>query len=253
MASEAFRTGVSDPAEVGFVPDTPSVAPSVRLTESTRVETFSDGVMAIVITLLVLELRVPAHDPGHLLEALAGTWGALLAFVISFVRVSVIWLNHHALFVRVRMVDRTVLLLNLGLLLNCTIIPLPTAVLADALQSGNPSDLRGAAVSYALLAALQSAVWIPIFRHLRDHPELVEPGTDAALFGAQTLRGWVGAGIDVAAALVALVSPAAMLVLWTISLGFLAATSDGIERVWMKKSAVRKPPNESESAARRPA
>ena len=54
-----------------------------------------------------------------------------------------------------------------------------------------------------------------------------------------------------AAAVVALVSPTAMLVLWTISLGFLAATSDGIERVWMKKSAVRKAPNEVKSAARR--
>ena len=205
------------------------MAPSVRLTESTRVEAFSDAVMAIVITILVLELRVPRHEPGRLLGALESMWGSLLAFLISFLRVSVIWLNHHGLFVRVRRVDRTLLWLNLGLLLNCTIIPLPTAILADALQGGDPSDLRVAAVLYALTAALQSAAWIPIFPYLRDHPELAEPGGSAAHLHAQRIRPWVGVGIDAAAALAAIVSPVGMVVLWTFSLIFLAATSDGVE------------------------
>jgi uncharacterized membrane protein len=185
--------------------------------------------MAIIITILVLELRVPRHEPGRLLAALGSMWGPVLAFVISFVRVSVIWLNHHGLFVRVRRVDRTVVWLNLGLLLNCMLIPLPTAILADALRSGNPTDLRVAAVLYALAAAVLSAMWIPLFSHLGDHPELLEPGTDAALFHAQRVRPWVGAGADVAAALAALVSPVAMLVLWTFSIIFFAATSDGFE------------------------
>jgi len=207
----------------------PDMAPSVRLTESTRVEAFSDAVMAIVITILVLELRVPHHEPGRLLAALKSMWGSLLAFLISFLRVSVIWLNHHGLFVRVRRVDRTLLWLNLGLLLNCTIIPFPTAVLADAFQSGDPGDLRAAAVLYALTAALQSAAWIPIFPFLRDHPALAEPGDSAAYLHAQRIRPWIGVGIDVAAAVAAFVSPVAMLVLWTLSLIFLAATSDGVE------------------------
>jgi len=187
--------------------------------------------MAIIITILVLELRVPQHEPGRLLAALGGMWGPVLAFLISFVRVSVIWLNHHGLFVRVRRVDRTLLWLNLGLLLNCMLIPLPTAILADALGSGNPTDLRAAGVLYALAAALQSAMWIPLFSHLRDHPELLEPGTDAALLHAQRVRPWVGVGVDVAAAVAALVSPVAMLVLWTFSIIFFAATSDGVEMV----------------------
>ena len=90
-------------------------------------------------------------------------------------------------------------------------------------------DLRVAAVLYASLAALQPAMWIPIFPHLRDHPELVEPGTDAALLHAQRARPWIGVGIDVAAAVAALISPVLMLVLWTISLVFFAATSDGVD------------------------
>lgn len=238
MENDGIGDAVANPARSRVVPPTPDLALSVRLTESTRVEAFSDGVMAIVITLLVLELRVADREPGHLAEALRSMWGPVLAFLISFVRVSVIWLSHHSLFVRIRRVDRTLLLLNLGILLNCTIVPLPTAVLADALLSGDPGDLRIASVLYALLAAVQSAMWIPIFHHLRDHPELIEPGTDPARLGAQTVRGWIGAGIDVGAAGVALVSPTAMLILWTISLGFLAATSDGIETVWMMKPGV---------------
>jgi len=205
------------------------MTPSVRLSESTRVEAFSDAVMAIVITILVLELCVPHHEPGRLLAALEGMWGSLLAFLVSFLRVSVIWLNHHGLFVRVRRVDRTLLWLNLGVLVNCTIIPLPTAILADALRGGDPADLRVAALLYALTAALQSAVWIPIFPYLRDHPELAEPGDSAAYLHAQRIRPWIGVGIDAAAAVAALVSPVAMLVLWTLSLIFLAATSDGVE------------------------
>ena len=211
--------------------DMPGRTTSVRLTESTRVEAFSDAVMAIVITILVLELRVPEHEPGRMLAALLSMWGPMLAFLISFLRVSVIWLNHHGLFVRIRRVDRTLLWLNLGILLACTIIPLPTALLADALRSGNMGDLRVAAVLNAAIAGLQSAVWIPVYPYLRDHPELVEEGTDPALLHAQRIRPWIVVGIDVAAALVALMSPVAMLVLWSVSLIFLAVTSDGVETI----------------------
>ena len=210
--------------------DAPDRTASVRLTESTRVEAFSDAVMAIVITILVLELRVPAHEPGRLRAALVSMWGPVLAFLIAFLRVSVIWLNHHGLFVRIRRVDRTLLWLNLGILLACTIVPLPTALLADALRSGDTGDLRVAAVLNAGIAALQSAVWIPIFPYLRDHPELLENGTEAALLHAERIRPWIVVGSDMAAALLALMSPVAMLVLWSASLIFFAATSDGVRR-----------------------
>jgi len=206
-------------------------APSVRLTESTRVESFSDAVMAIVITILVLELRVPPHEPGRLLAALEGMWPSVAAFLISFLRIAVIWLNHHALFVRIRQVDRTLIWLNLGVLLSCTIIPLPTLVLADALRGGDPGVVRVATILYASLAALNSAAWIPIFPYLRDHPELVEPGTEAALFHAQRARPWVGVGIDAGAVLVATMSAVGALVLWTLSLIFLAVTSEGLESI----------------------
>ena len=79
-------------------------------------------------------------------------------------------------------------------------------------------------------------MWIPIFSHLRDHLELMEPGTDVALIEAQRVRPWVGVGVDVAAGLAALMSPVAMLVLWTFSLIFFAVTSDGLEARWAAKA-----------------
>lgn len=205
--------------------------PSVRPTESTRTETFSDAVMAIVLTLLVLELRVPPHESGRLPAAIAQMWPSLVAFLISFLRVSVIWINHHELFGRIRRVDRPLLWMNLWLLLNLTVIPIPTTILADALRRGEMADMRVATVTYVLLASLVLSAWLPIFRHLRDHPELVEPGTDPTYFDDQRTRGWTGVIIDAIAVGVAIVAPVPALGLWTLSLIFIAATSDGVRRV----------------------
>ena len=209
----------------------PDRAPSVRLTESTRVEAFSDAVMAIVLTLLVLELHVPAHEPGQLPRAIAQMWASLVAFLISFLRVSVIWVSHHELFARIRRVDRPLLWMNLWLLLNCTIVPLPTAVLADALHDGAMADLRAATAIYVLLADVLVAAWLPILRHLRKRPELLEPGADEEFLQAQSARASVGVIVDALAFGVAILAPIPALVLWTLSLAFLAMTNDGTGRI----------------------
>jgi uncharacterized membrane protein len=205
--------------------------PGVRLTESGRVETFSDGVFAIVITLLVLDLRIPPHEPGQLLHALTGLWGSALAFLLSFLRVGVVWLNHHAWFSRVRRVDRALLWMNLGLLATCMILPFPTVVLAHALVGGNAADLRTAVFLYTVVGGLQLVAWLPLDPYLRDHAELAEPGIDAAYFRAQRVRLWAVLGIDVIAIIVAAVAPLAALALWTLSLVSVASTSDGIGRM----------------------
>ena len=203
----------------------------VRLSASSRVEAFSDAVLAIVITILVLDLRVPHYQPGHLLDALAGMWASLLAFLFSFLRVGVVWLNHHGFFSRVRRVTRPLLWMNLGILLTCAILPFPTAALADALPTGHMADLRAAVMLYILVGALQYAAWLPIAPYVRDHPELAEPGSDAGYFNAQRTRPRVGLGIDAIALLIAIVAPTIALGLWTLSLIFTGLTSDGIPRM----------------------
>ncbi|MDQ2787449.1 MAG: TMEM175 family protein [Chloroflexota bacterium] len=117
--------------------------------ETGRLEAFSDGVFAIAVTLLVLELRAPLPDTlqgERLLHALLHQWPSYLAFVTSFVTVLIVWINHHNLFKMIRRTDHNVLLLNGFLLLIVTFIPFPTNVLAEYIQK---PDARTASVFYA--------------------------------------------------------------------------------------------------------
>src|SRR5207244_3354191 len=86
-----------------------------RVSETSRTEAFSDGVLAIAVTLLVLDLRVPARDTVHgsLATALAHQWPAYAAYVTSFLVIGIIWVNHHAVFELLAAVDRITLFLNL--------------------------------------------------------------------------------------------------------------------------------------------
>jgi uncharacterized membrane protein len=103
--------------------------------ETGRIEAFSDGVFAIAITLLVLELKVPHLEDGgaggSLARALARQWPSYVALVTSFFTILVMWANHHRMFNVVRRVDAPFLYANGLLLLLVTVVPFPTAVLAE--------------------------------------------------------------------------------------------------------------------------
>ena len=114
-------------------------------TETTRVEAFSDGMFAIAITLLILEIKVPETGQGTLMAALVRQWPSYLAFFLSFAYIGVMWMNHHRMFTHIRRSNDTLLLLNLLLLLGVTVVPFPTAVLASRLGT---ADQRAAAVLY---------------------------------------------------------------------------------------------------------
>lgn len=102
--------------------------------ETGRTEAFSDGVFAIAITLLVLELKVPGREAvraaGGLGGALLGEWAMYLAFLTSFATILVMWANHHTLFTHIRRVSAQFLYLNGLLLFFVTLLPFPTAILA---------------------------------------------------------------------------------------------------------------------------
>jgi uncharacterized membrane protein len=109
--------------------------------DKARVESFSDGVFAFAITLLVLGVPIPelAHaDDQQLRYGLIKALQQLVPYVTSFATIGIIWLNHHAMFHAVERVDRSTLILNLALLLVVSFIPFPTAVLGryGALPSG---------------------------------------------------------------------------------------------------------------------
>lgn len=129
-------------------------------TETRRIESFSDCVVSIAITLLVLNLKVPQGPPHTLARELALEWPAYAAFLLSFLFIGVMWINHHRLFNHINKADNTLLVLNLLLLLGVTAVPFPTAVLALHL---NGADARAAAVlynaTYLAIAVFFNLLW----------------------------------------------------------------------------------------------
>jgi uncharacterized membrane protein len=200
-----------------------------RLSPTSRVEAFSDGVMAIAITLLVLELKVPASteigDDG-LLGALLRRWPSYVAYLAAFLTIGIIWLNHHTLVAKIARFDARLHWLNLLLLLGVATLPFPTALLADYVGEGGP-NASVAAAAYGLLATLMALPWGFIWRHLIDHPELLEPGYDAAHARAELRRGSIGVPIYAAATIVSLFIPLLALALYAGIAGLYAITSQG--------------------------
>jgi uncharacterized membrane protein len=98
-----------------------------------RLEAFSDGVFAVAITLLALNLAVDGPGHGSLADQLADKWPAFVAYLISFFTIGIIWVNHHALVSNIATVSRLLLFLNLVLLLFVVMVPFATATVADYL------------------------------------------------------------------------------------------------------------------------
>lgn len=133
--------------------------------ETARVEAFSDGIFAIAITLLVLEIRVPAPDitsqGSNLFHALLQLWPSYLGFIISFITIGIMWVNHHSMFVLIQRTDRYFLLLCVLFLMFIAFLPFPTALLAEYLAQ--PQGRRVAvavySASFVCMALAYNALW----------------------------------------------------------------------------------------------
>jgi uncharacterized membrane protein len=131
-----------------------------------RAEAFSDGVFAVAITLLVFGLRPTGS--GTLTQQLLHSWPQYFAYVVSFLTIGIMWMNHHTILAHVARVNRHLLVLNLLLLMGVVAIPFPTALVADKL--GHPGgDAAAAAVLYGLvMIAISlgfSLLWIYVVTH----------------------------------------------------------------------------------------
>ena len=156
-----------------------------------RLEAFSDGVIAIAATLLVLNLKVPAAGGRSLAHELARQWPSYAAYVTSFLTIGIIWTNHHSTMERLRLVDQSVLMLNLLLLMCVGVLPWTTALLAEYLHHGSGQSL--AAAIYAGSFLLMSLVFYALQRHTlfaREHLLHEESRRlDRARIAARSRRG----------------------------------------------------------------
>jgi uncharacterized membrane protein len=131
----------------------------------TRLEAFSDGVLAIAITLLVLNIHVPSpHAPHALATELGEQWPTYAAYLTSFLTIGIIWINHHAMIRRLKEVDHGVMTLNLLLLLTIGLLPFTTALAAEYINQRHGQHLAVAIYSGSFL--LMSIAFFSANRHI---------------------------------------------------------------------------------------
>ncbi len=133
--------------------------------ETTRLEFFSDAVFAIAITLLVLDIKIPAREE-RLIPTLIHQWPSYVAFLLSFACIGIMWINHHRLFTLIHRATDTLRLLNLFVLLGVSAVPFPTAVLAEHMRG---PDQRLAALIYNATFVYIAVAFSFLWRYARTH------------------------------------------------------------------------------------
>lgn len=171
--------------------------------DTSRLEAFSDGVFAIAITLLVLEIKVPAGEALGI--GLGQLWPSYLAYAISFIVIGAIWINHHAMFDWIVRADQGLLLLNTLHLMFIAFLPLPTAVLAEAFHARSGQDVATAfyAGTLTIIGVLVTAMWYYAASRRELLNDAISP-EQARAIGKRFLIGPTGYGL---ATILAFVNP----------------------------------------------
>ena len=168
-----------------------------------RLEAFSDGVFAIAITLLILDIKVPEVHHG-LAHALRVQWPNYAAFLVSFMVIGIMWVNHHTMLVPCARVDRPLLFLNLGLLMTVVVIPFPTALFARYVRGG--SDSHVAAAVYGAVMFTAAVFFNAIWWWLSRGPQLLHDNVDHIAARAMLKRFSVGLYVYGATIILAFIS-----------------------------------------------
>ena len=170
-----------------------------------RLEAFSDGVFAIAITLLVLDIAVPARDLDDLWRGIAHQWPSYLAYATSFITIGGIWMAHHGMFRRLRYANTRVMQVNLLLLMAVSFLPFPTRLVAETIRTTDAE--RAAVIFYGLslfvISVIVGALWATVARD----PELLQPGVTEEEVNAILLRTTPGLGFYAAVIALAIVAP----------------------------------------------
>ncbi|MBM7490467.1 putative membrane protein [Micromonospora luteifusca] len=212
----------------GTSDETPPGGPPLRR-ETSRLLSFSDGVFAIIITLLVLDLQPPRVERGQLLHALIEQWPAYLAYVSSYLYVAVNWLNHRAAFNRVENSGKALQWYNLGVLFSTALLPFATSVVSQAMRDGDQADQRTGVVVYGLVGVLVSVSWLGLYHYLTRHHDLLDQTVPRRFFPAERARAAIGLlGYALAILVGYLVNPLFALAIFLLLPIFYSLTSSGL-------------------------
>ncbi|HWF81291.1 MAG TPA: TMEM175 family protein [Streptosporangiaceae bacterium] len=174
--------------------------------DTRRTEAFSDGVFAVAITVLVFGL-LPIGGGADVTHELLRSWPRYIAYVVSFLTIGIMWLNHHALIAQLREVNRPLLIMNLLLLMGVVAVPWPTTLVADHLTGPAIGGGRASTVTYGLvllwIATAYSIMWVYIGRRAAQVAHLADRPPERL----KTLRFMAGLGGYAIAAIVSFFSP----------------------------------------------
>jgi TMEM175 potassium channel family protein len=174
-----------------------------------RLEAFSDGVFAVAITLLVLEIHVPGGE--NLWHDLKEEWPSFAAFAVSFWVIGIIWVNHHGVVDHLKRADRPVLYLNLLVLMTVVFIPFSTALMADHLKSG--ADEKVAALVYSGAFLVMGMSFGLLWTYITSHREALGVTLSAEDVRSTKRSFLIGNPIYVLAVAMSFVSAGAVLVI----------------------------------------
>jgi uncharacterized membrane protein len=183
-----------------------------------RLEAFSDGVFAVAITLLVLNIKIPGIDvpasqlpnDTQLWSTLLNGWPMLAAYTTSFATIGVMWINHHRLYTHIKRTNTMLMLLNLLLLLIIVFVPVPTALVAEYLVH---PDQHAAALLYSGTMIILAICFNLLWRYASYHNRLLSKNADERAVNAITKQYWFGPVVYLLAFILALFSTPASLTL----------------------------------------
>ena len=178
--------------------------------ETTRLETFSDGVFAIAATLLIIDVSVNAPGP-ELGAALKHSWPQYVAYAVSFLMIGIWWVNHHAFMVVIDRVDRTLLFGTIAFLACIAFLPFPTRLVAEHFRD---DGVRAATITYGLTVTAATTCATFFWLHSARRRRLIAERADQRTVDALSRSLIPGVPANAAVTLVALWSPYTALVLF---------------------------------------
>ena len=169
-----------------------------------RLETFSDGVFAIAVTLLILNVDAGVEEGADLGRRLLHVWPSYIAYVMSFLTIGIIWVNHHTVMNQISVVNRTFLFLSIFFLMCVAFIPFPTRLVAEHIRD---DAAVAAALAYGGTLTLTAMFFNALWRYAAFRRQLLRADADPATVAGITRSYIPGPFIYLTATLAALISP----------------------------------------------